>query len=139
MESHAATSAVLLRISSQHLRTCADGFAAILEVAGISPSSFNSKPPLPQFQPDARDAYRIAHILRTRILVSEYQYLFRNTTNRRSVIKIVSRLFLYQETSEYASLLVDGWRADELWDADLKLELNDIVSGSFLGCDGLGS
>lgn len=74
---------------------------------------------------DPRDAEIIAQILRKRILVA--RHLFRDISNRRAIIKIVTRLFLIRSTSEYAAVLLDSWRMDDSWSADLHYVLNLMV------------
>jgi len=111
----AATSALLLRISARQL----GGFA------GSVISHFEGgRMTLPDSDP--RDAKAIAHILQNRILVAKH--LFRDSNNRRAIVKIVTRLFLSPSASEYAGSLMDSWRMDDAWVADIRHELHEIVT-----------
>jgi hypothetical protein len=110
---NAATSSLLLRISTRQLGNLAGGVVSLFEEPAI------------QGCPDPHDAEAIAHILRSRILVAKY--LFKDINNRRAIITIVTRLFLSSSTSEYAALLVDSWRMDGVWMADIRHELHEIV------------
>lgn len=110
-----ATSALLLRISARQLANFTGGVVSLFE-----------RPPVPPLVRDQRNAEAIAHILRTRILVAKH--LFKDVNNRRAIITIVIRLFLTSSTSEYAALLLDSWKMDDVWVADVHHELCRIVN-----------
>ncbi|KAF8312677.1 hypothetical protein DL93DRAFT_1297134 [Clavulina sp. PMI_390] len=108
-----ATSALLLRIAVRQLSNFSDAADSFIP----SGSDYTSV--------DPRDADTVARILRYNILVSKH--LFRDSSNRRSILKIVIRLFLVPSTSEFACSLIDSWRGDETWLADLRHELGAII------------
>lgn len=110
----AATSAPLLRISARQLGNFA---GSVISLFDESPAE------LPHSNPG--DAEAVAHLLHNRILVAKH--LFRDSNNRRAIIKIVTRLFLSSSTSDYAALLMGSWRMDDVWMEDIRHELREIV------------